>query len=162
MPAPVFAETSKIARPRGDIADVFDGEMAIQPDRVGEIHFREDDRGGVVKNRRILFRFVFALGHRGEHDLLVFPEIKGGGADEIADVFDKEEFGLREVEVFDGVQHHVGIEMADVASGDLDGGDTGFAEAAGIIVGGAIPDDRGTADAVTECGDRFFQKGRFA
>jgi tRNA(Ile2) C34 agmatinyltransferase TiaS len=51
--------------------------------------------------------------------------------------------------------------MADGAGIDLDDGGAGFAQAAGVVVGGEVADDYGCFQSPTQTADGFADEGRF-
>ena len=62
-------------------------------------------------------------------------EVKTGGADQIADILDKENVQGFKVHLMEGIMHHMGIKMAGASGRDLAGGDPFAADAVGIILG---------------------------
>ena len=72
---------------------------------------------------------------------MVFAEVEGGGADQVADVLDQEEVGPVEVEGIERVQHHVRVEVATGPGVDLLDRGAGGGDPDRIVVGLLVPFD---------------------
>ena len=96
--------------------------------------------------------FVFAFGDGHQDDALVFAEIKERGADEISDIFDKEQGFVLEGELGESCPDHLGFKMAAFACVDLDGGSSCCADRFGIQRSGLIAfDDSARCADLAQC-----------
>jgi len=136
-----FAGTGGKFKDLGDgarLADVAQSGLAVKPGSRLEVCLRDDDDVGRVKHRRVLQWFVFTFGNREEHHTQGFTEIKGSGANQIADVFDHQQIHRAEIQAFHRFRHHAGFEVAESAGRDLDDGSAGGPEPGRVVVGGEV------------------------
>ena len=74
---------------------------------------------GGAEHLGIFEGLVLPFGDREDRHLVVLAEVEGGGADQIADVFDHQDVGCFQVEVLHAVADHMGVQMTAGTSVDL-------------------------------------------
>jgi len=124
-----------------DAAQIGQRLVAVEIDRLGDVHFCNDRSVGGVEDGRVFERFILPLCGGKEHDTQVFAKIEIGGADEVTDVFNDKEIKVVKVQNGGGFGNHFGVEVTDRAGGDLDDSNAGFAQPRGVIVRGEITHD---------------------
>ena len=77
-----------------------------------EVALVEQHDVGGLEHVGVFEGFVLALGDREDGHLVVFPQVEGGGADQVADVFDEKQRFLGRPQPFQRVADHVGVEVA--------------------------------------------------
>lgn len=148
-----------------DAAGVAFDLFGVKGDVLEEIDFGEEEEVGFEEDGGVFEGFVVTFGDGEEDDFGVFAEVVAGGADEVADVFDKEDVDVVEVPVDEVALDHGAIEVAGAASGDLFDGVAVAGEAAGVVVGLDVAGEDGYAEArglVAEGFESLFKEGGFA
>lgn len=74
---------------------------------------------GGIEDCRVFQRFIVAFGGRGEYEPKIFAEIKAGGADQVAAIFDEQKIKRVQLPADERTIDRVGIEVANRAGGDL-------------------------------------------
>jgi len=127
-----------------------------------QVDLVEQHDGRVMEHLGVLERFVFPFGDGKNDDLVVFSQVEGGRADQIADIFDQQYVKIVQVKVLGAVHNHVGIQMAPGAGVDLAHRDSGSGDALGIVIGLLVAFDDGEAEFVRQVTQGPFQQGCLA
>src|SRR5258705_8043992 len=115
--------------PGPDTFDVTTSYGEIKVGGLDQIHLGDDCHIGAVEDGRILQRLVFAFRGGEQDEAEFFAEVIAGRADEIADVFDKEEIKGVELPSIERSFDHLGVEVTDGSGGDLSNVGCGTLEA---------------------------------
>ena len=141
----------KPRRLRIEVIECLSIPIHVKIESRGHVDLIEQLCAGVLEDARVLDGLVVALGHRENHDGQVLAQVKVDRADQVANVFDKDDVDVfqthRLVEGVDGLHDHVALEMAQATRVDLDGGHAGFLHGDGVDVRGDIALDDGAAQA---------------
>ena len=92
----------------------------------------------------------------------MLTEVEAGRADQVANVFDKQDVDVGQVQSMQRVVHHVRVQVAGAAGRDLDRRDALGADALGIILGLQVALDHGDAQFSLERLDRCLQQAGLA
>ena len=106
-------------------------------------------------------RLVFALGHRKHRHLVSFTQIEARRADQVADVFNKQDAVIRQRQARGGVGNHLRIQMAAFAGVNLNCRGAGFADARRVVYRLLVALDHRAGDAPVEAFERFGQQRGF-
>src|SRR5258705_8174992 len=105
--------------PGPDTFDVTTSYGEIKVGGLAQIHLGHDCHIGAVQDGRILQRLVFAFRSGEQDEAEFFAEVIAGRADEIADIFNKEEIDGVELPSIERCFDHLRIEVADGSGSDL-------------------------------------------
>ena len=93
---------------------------------------------------------------------MALAEIKAGRADQVADVFDKQNAAVSQRQARGGVGDHLGVEMAAFPGIDLNRRGAGGANAGGVIDRLLIAFNHRAVGASFQPGEGFGEQGGFA
>lgn len=127
-----------------------------------QIGFVEQHDGGVMEHLRVFERFILTFGDGEDDHLVVLTKVKGGRADQVADIFYHQQIQVVEVKIIGAVHYHVGIQMAAGTGVDLAYRYSGRGDAPGIVVGLLVPLDDGKMELVRQLPQGTFKQGRLA
>ena len=139
------------------------GQGAIEAHGLRQIDLADHHQISALEHGGVFEGLVFSFGHREEHQPLVLAQIKGGGTDEVAHIFNPQQIqGLQGMaggrQGVEASVHHGGLQMAGLARGDLHGRQARLPQPAGVVVGGQIPHQGGQAQAGGSEGGQCLQQ----
>ena len=127
-----------------------------------QVGLGEQQQVGGAEHHRILRRLVVALGGREQRHVAVLAEVETRGTDEIADILDEQDIQTRQLHMVQGVVHHVRVEMAGGAGGDLVRRHALGADARGVVLGFEVALDDGQAQFIPQRAEGGFKQQRLA
>ncbi len=145
-----------------DAAGIGFGQVGVEAEVGQQVALVEQHDVGRGEHVGILERLVLALGDRQDGDLVVFAEVEGGRADEVADVLDQEQRFVLGLQALHGVADHVAVEVAALAGVDLQRRHAGGADALGVVGGLLVAFDDVDGDLVLQQLDGLAEQGRLA
>jgi hypothetical protein len=130
----------------------------VELDGSGQIYFSDESDVSAVKNCRILKRLVFTFSHRDEDEAEVLSEIIGGRANQVPNIFDKEEIKLAEMPFLQRSLDHTCFEVTERSGSDLLDRSLTAGKAEGIVLGCEISHKSGDTIILSQPRKHFFQK----
>ena len=127
-------------------------EVQVKLHRAEQVDLVDQHQIGAMETGGVLERLVLALGHRNHHHPQAFAQVVGGGANQVADIFNHQQLqGLQReacgLQLLHAPGDRASLQMAGLAGADLDCGQASSPEPPGVVVGGQIADDHGHRSA---------------
>ena len=91
----------------------------------------------------------------------MLPQVEAGRAHQVTDILDEHEIQTVQLQVMQGIVHHVGIQVAGAARGDLDRLHATLADPAGIVLGLEVTLDDGDGEFLAQGIDGGLEQGGF-
>ena len=104
---------------------------------------------------RVLQRFVLAFGYRQHRHLVSFAKIEARRADQVADVFNKQDAAIFKRQARGRIGNHLRIQVTAFTGVDLNRRGAGFTNARGVVYRLLIALDYRAGDAPVQAFERF-------
>ena len=145
-----------------DLFGVGDRASNIEFDVRQQINFVQDHQFAGAKHVRIFQRFVFAFGDGQDDYFGALAQIEERRANQVADVFDKQQRVRRGSKTLKSAPQHIGFQMTASAGIDLHRLAAGGANAFGIVDSFLIAFDDADINLTFQIKYRLFQQRRLA
>src|ERR1035437_5917750 len=133
------------SNPRPYLIDIPERERAVEAAGLGDVHLCNHSGVSGVEKRGVLQRLVLALGHAEQGHAYLLAQVVARRADEIADILDEQVIQPAQGYALPAVQvlaDHLCVEVTDAVGINLADGSAAGGEAAGVVVGFQVADQR--------------------
>jgi len=133
--------------------------LYVKIDMRKQVDLRYYCRRRTGENAGILEGLVIPLGNGEQHDLEVLAQVVGGGADQIANIFDEKDICLQPA-LFELGADKSRVQVAGASGNNLPCRNTEPPEPIGISLRGNVPFNGGESVGPRHCGNGSLEKSR--